>query len=138
MPRQSALLGTDSVKDSGDTVRDVIPHHIFYEERGKPDADDREYKVKPVERLHIELRSQRMLYKVNGRMKYEGSNRRKHTYKESQNKRKLLVRHVLESPLNKLIYCLIYLQFSNLITLKPQNLLPDNRNLTVACKLDDA
>lgn len=127
MPRQSALLGTDSVEYSGDTVRDVIPHHIFYEERGKPDADDREYKVKPVERLHIELRSQRMLYEVNGRMKYEGSNRRKHTYKESQNKRKLLVRHVLESPLYKLIYGLIYLQFSNLL---PNNLKPSTSKPT--------
>ena len=32
MPLQSALLGTYGIEDSGDTVRDVISHHIFYEE----------------------------------------------------------------------------------------------------------
>lgn len=51
-----------------------------------------------------------MLYEVNGRMKYERSNGRKHTYKESQNECELLIRHLLQSPFNELVYSLIYLQ----------------------------
>ena len=49
MPLQSTLLGTYGIEDSSDTVRDVIPHHIFHEERGQPYTDDWEYEIKPVE-----------------------------------------------------------------------------------------
>ena len=46
-----------------------------------------------------------MLYEVYGRMKYVCSNGRKHTYKECEDKRKLLVRYLLHSPFYDLIYC---------------------------------
>ena len=104
MPLQSALLGTYGIEHSGDTMRDIIPHHIFHKECGEPDADDREHKIKPVERLHIEFRGQQMLYEVDSRMKYECRNSRKHTHKECKDKRKLLVRHLLHSPFYDLIY----------------------------------
>ena len=45
-----------------------------------------------------------MLYEVDGRMKYECSNGRKHTYKERKDKRKLPVRYFLHSPFYDLIY----------------------------------
>ena len=46
-----------------------------------------------------------MLYEVDGRMKYECRNSRKHTHKECKDKRKLLVRYLLHSPFYDLIYC---------------------------------
>ena len=82
-----------------------------------------------------------MLYEVDGRMKYERSNGRKHTHKECKDKRKLPVRNVLHSPFYDLIdfhpFSLDYLEFpgnSSFLGI----LIPYHRNLTIACKLDDA
>ena len=44
-----------------------------------------------------------MLYEMDGRMKYECCNCRKHTHKECKDKRKLPVRNVLHSPFYDLI-----------------------------------
>ena len=100
VPFQMAVFRGNGVEHPGDAMRYVVLHHIFYEHRGNPDADDGEQEVEPVVAGDGESRREQYLYLPDNPMQEKGGDGGKEADEEREYERHLAIRYVLIPPID--------------------------------------
>ena len=99
MSLKTRLLGGYCVKNTGDTVRDIVLDYVAYKQRSQEYTYNRKHKVHPVERVGMETRREQLLYLVYERVQKECGYRGEEADEESQDYRSLTITKVLDTPL---------------------------------------
>ena len=94
MTFQPRPLARDGIENPGDTMRDIVFHHIAHEQRGEIDTDDGVDKVQPVERRVVEPRGQQHLNLLDDPVQHVGRHRCQQSDDQCQQVGKHLIRYV--------------------------------------------
>ena len=104
MPLESGILGRDGVKHTGNTMRNIVPHHILDKKRGKVNTNNREKQEEQIITALLEPGSKQQLYFVHDTMQEETCHRSKQTYHKGEDKSHLTVGNMFLLPNNESFY----------------------------------
>ena len=61
MPLESGIFGRDGVKHTGNTMRNIVPHHILDKKRGKVNTNNREKQKEQIQEKINELNKEKTM-----------------------------------------------------------------------------